>query len=270
MTDKTLTPPYGFDDLLEIMKRLRTPETGCAWDLEQSFSTIAPYTIEEAYEVADAIERNDMADLSDELGDLLLQVVFHAQIAADERQFTIADVTQAISEKMIRRHPHVFGEEGQKSSEQQVASWEAIKASERATKTENDSSALAGVANALPALMRAEKLQKRAARTGFDWTDPKDILDKLDEEKAEIVEAMASEDPEHIEEEIGDLLFVVANLARRLKVDPEIALRKANLKFERRFRTMELLASDQDVEFSSLPLDGQEALWNRVKRQEKT
>nr|WP_070959447.1 nucleoside triphosphate pyrophosphohydrolase [Hyphomonas sp. Mor2] len=269
MTDKALQSPYDFDDLLEIMKRLRTPETGCAWDLEQSFETIAPYTIEEAYEVGDAIERGDMRDLSDELGDLLLQVVFHAQIASDEGHFSIKDVTQAISEKMVRRHPHVFGEDAQKTSAQQVANWESIKAEEREAKIESDSSALAGVALALPALMRAEKLQKRAARTGFDWINPQDILDKLDEERAEIEEAMQAQSPEHIEEEIGDLLFVVANLARRLKVDPEIALRKANSKFERRFRGMESLASDRKIDFSSLSLDEQEALWVQVKKTER-
>jgi len=268
MTDKPLTSPYDFDDLLEIMKRLRTPETGCAWDLEQSYETIAPYTIEEAYEVADAIQRGDMKDLSDELGDLLLQVVFHAQIASDEGHFTIAAVTQAISEKMIRRHPHVFGSEDQKTSDQQVASWEQIKAEERADKVKEDPSALSGVALALPALMRAEKLQKRAARTGFDWTDPKDILDKLDEERGEIEEAMAEGRPDHIEEEIGDLLFVAANLARRLKVDPEIALRKANTKFERRFRAMERLAEERQVDFSALTLDEQEAFWQAVKKLE--
>lgn len=269
MTDTALQPPYDFDDLLQIMKRLRTPETGCAWDLEQSFKTIAPYTIEEAYEVADAIERDDMRELPDELGDLLLQVVFHAQIGSDEGHFSIQDVTQAISEKMIRRHPHVFGDAEQKTSDQQVTNWESIKASERAEKNEFDSSALSGIALALPALMRAEKLQKRAARTGFDWIDPKDILDKLQEEKAEIEEAMASEDQAHIEEEIGDLLFVVANLARRLKVDPEIALRKANVKFERRFRAMESLAEENSVDFSSLTLEEQEAYWQQIKATER-
>ncbi len=269
MTDNALTAPYNFDDLLEIMKRLRTPETGCAWDLEQSFETIAPYTIEEAYEVGDAIARKDMPDLSDELGDLLLQVVFHAQIAADAGHFSIAEVTQAICEKMIRRHPHVFGSDDQKTSDQQIDNWENIKAAERADKENTDTSALAGVALALPALMRAEKLQKRAARTGFDWTNPEDILDKLEEEKLEIQDAMTSQDRGHIEEEIGDFLFVTANLARRMKIDPEIALRKANAKFERRFRAMETLADEQHVTFSTLSLDQQEALWQTVKRREK-
>ena len=268
MTSPALTPPYDFDDLLHIMKRLRTPETGCAWDLEQSFETIAPYTIEEAYEVADAIERGDMKELSEELGDLLLQVVFHAQIASDQGQFTISDVTQAISEKMVRRHPHVFGGDTQRSAEAQTRAWEEIKAEERAGKAEIDTSALAGVARALPALMRSEKLQKRAARTGFDWTDPKDIFDKLDEEMNEVREAMQDGNPDHIEEEIGDFLFVAANLARRLRVDPEIALRKANAKFERRFRAMEQLAEGQEAGFANLSLDQQEALWQAVKGQE--
>jgi ATP diphosphatase len=268
MTDRNLAPPYNFEDLLHIMQRLRTPETGCAWDLEQSFETIAPYTIEEAYEVGDAIARGDMNDLADELGDLLLQVVFHAQIAKDEGHFTIDDVTQAISEKMIRRHPHVFGPEIQRSADEQTTAWEEIKAAERAEKTASDDSALAGVAAALPALMRSEKLQKRAARTGFDWTDPKDIFSKLEEEMGEVKDAIDEADTDHIEEEVGDLLFVAVNLARRLKVDPEVALRKANTKFERRFRVMERIASGGVSGFAKLGLDAQEALWTAVKRQE--
>ena len=270
MTNRPLTPPYDFDDLLQIMRRLRTPETGCAWDLEQSFETIAPYTIEEAYEVNDAIERRDMADLTDELGDLLLQIVFHAQIASDEGHFTIADVTQAISEKMVRRHPHVFGDHGQRSSTEQTAAWETIKAAERDEKTATDTSALAGIASALPALMRSEKLQKRAARTGFDWTDPQDIFAKLDEEMDEVREAVEEADAAHIEEEIGDLLFVAVNLARRLEIDPELSLRRANAKFERRFRGMEAKAEAQNVDFSTLPLDEQEMLWQAVKQDEKS
>lgn len=270
MAVKSLTAPYDFDDLLEIMKRLRTPVTGCAWDLEQTFETIAPYTIEEAYEVADAIERKDMSDLSDELGDLLLQVVFHAQIASDEGHFSIANVTQAISEKMVRRHPHVFGEEAQRSADAQTGAWEEIKAAERAQKAEADPSALSGVALALPALMRSEKLQKRAARTGFDWTDPKDIFNKLKEEMDEVKEAIEEADPDHIEEEVGDLIFVAANLARRLKVDPEIALRKSNAKFERRFRAMEQLANGKEDGFAALSLDEQEELWQAVKAEEKS
>ncbi|MEL6859145.1 MAG: nucleoside triphosphate pyrophosphohydrolase [Pseudomonadota bacterium] len=262
------TPPYDFDDLLEIMKQLRTPVTGCSWDLEQSFETIAPYTIEEAYEVADAIERGDMTDLSDELGDLLLQVVFHAQIAKDEGHFSIADVTQAISEKMIRRHPHVFGAADQRSADAQTAAWEEIKAAERGKSKASDPSALAGVAQALPALMRSEKLQKRAARTGFDWTDPKDIFDKLEEEMAEVKDAITEADADHIEEEVGDLIFVAVNLARRLNVDPEMALRKANSKFERRFRAMETRAEGQEAGFAALSLEDQEILWQAVKAEE--
>lgn len=269
MDQRQLSPPFDFDDLLEIMQRLRMPETGCSWDLEQSFETIAPYTIEEAYEVGDAIARADMKDLADELGDLLLQVVFHAQIAKDEGHFSISDVTQAISEKMIRRHPHVFGSDLQRSAEEQTTAWEEIKAAERATKTEQDDSALAGVAAALPALMRSEKLQKRAARTGFDWTDPKDIFSKLEEEMGEVRDAIDEADTDHIEEEVGDLLFVAVNLARRLNVDPEVALRKANSKFERRFRAMEKIAPNGVSGFSDLDLDAQEALWIAVKRKEK-
>ncbi len=268
MPKPPLLPPYDFNALLEIMRQLRTPETGCSWDLAQSFETIAPYTIEEAYEVSDAIERGDMKDLSDELGDLLLQVVFHAQIASDEDHFKIGDVTHAICEKMIRRHPHVFGDDAQRTANEQTNAWEEIKASERAGKSDPDTSALAGVARALPALLRAEKLQKRAARTGFDWTEPEDILEKLDEEIGEVREAMAEHDADHIEEEVGDLLFVAANLARRLKVDPEVALRKANAKFERRFRGMESRAAGGETGFAKLSLDEQEALWQAVKRDE--
>lgn len=270
MPDRHLAAPYDFEDLLNIMQRLRTPETGCAWDLEQSFETIAPYTIEEAYEVGDAIARGDMNDLADELGDLLLQVVFHAQIAKDEGHFSIDDVTQAISEKMIRRHPHVFGSEIQRSADAQTTAWEEIKAAERAEKTASDDSALAGVAAALPALMRSEKLQKRAARTGFDWTDPKDIFSKLEEEMGEVKDAIEEADTDHIEEEVGDLLFVAVNLARRLSVDPEVALRKANSKFERRFRAMEQIAPNGAKGFSELDLDDQESLWGTVKTQEKS
>ncbi len=247
------------------MQALRTPETGCEWDLAQSFETIAPYTIEEAYEVADAIARGDKADLCDELGDLLLQVVFHAQIAKEEGSFSIEDVTTSISDKMIRRHPHVFGDSPQMTAEQQTRSWEAIKAEERADKAD-DTSALAGVARALPALLRAEKLQKRAARTGFDWTEPEDIFDKLAEETEEVLYAVETGQADDIEEEIGDLLFVTANLARRLNVDPEVALRKANDKFEARFRGMEALAEARDQDFSALSLEAQEALWQEIKK----
>jgi ATP diphosphatase len=267
MTQPTDALP-AFQRLIDIMAALRTPVTGCPWDLEQDFSTIAPYTIEEAYEVADAIERGNKSDLRDELGDLLLQVVFHSQMATEEDSFQIRDVIEAINGKMISRHPHVFGDDSDdRSSGEQKVAWEEMKAAERAAKSEasNDTSALADVAIALPALMRAEKLQKRAARTGFDWTNPEDIFDKLDEEATEVRDAIAEQDQDHIEEEIGDLLFVCANLARRLKVDPEIALRKANTKFENRFRQMEALAAQENVAFDSLSIEAQEMLWQRVK-----
>lgn len=236
--------------LVAIMARLRDPDHGCEWDREQTFATIAPYTIEEAHEVADAIARDDMADLKDELGDLLLQVVFHSRMAEEAGHFAIADVVTAISDKMERRHPHIFGDALSSPG------WEQIKAAERGTKAK--SGALDGVALGLPALMRAEKLQKRAARTGFDWPDPSGPRAKIDEELAEIEAAS----PVDRAEEIGDLLFAVVNWARHLGVDAEDALRAANGKFERRFRAMEAMAGDQ---FASLDLDAQEALWQAVK-----
>ena len=239
--------------LVAIMARLRDPEHGCEWDVAQSFATIAPYTIEEAYEVADAIERGDMADLKDELGDLLLQVVFHSRIAEEAGLFDLHDVVAAISDKMERRHPHIFGD----LAEGGHHLWEQIKAEERAAKP--DASALAGVAIGLPALLRAEKLQKRAARTGFDWPDPAGARAKIDEELAE-VEAAA---PEDRTDEIGDLLFAVVNWARKLGIDPEAALRHANAKFERRFRAME---AEAGAAFPTLGLDRQEALWQKVKQ----
>ncbi|WP_370224867.1 MULTISPECIES: nucleoside triphosphate pyrophosphohydrolase [Hyphomonas] len=257
--------------LLEIMAQLRNPESGCPWDIEQNFSTIAPYTIEEAYEVADAIDRNDMRDLKEELGDLLFQVVFHSQMAQETGEFEFEDVVAAINSKMIRRHPHVFGPEGSRSAEQQVVAWEVIKAQERAGKSQPEGapSALDGVALALPSLLRAEKLQKRAARAGFDWTDAQQIFDKLDEEADEVREAIDIGDADKIEDEIGDLLFVAANLSRRLDVDPEQALRRANAKFERRFREMEALAESEGTRFADLEIDEQEALWQRVKKAER-
>ena len=257
--------------LLEIMAQLRNPESGCPWDIEQNFSTIAPYTIEEAYEVADAIDRNDMRDLKEELGDLLFQVVFHSQMAQETGKFEFEDVVAAINSKMIRRHPHVFGPEGSRSAEQQVVAWEVIKAQERAGKSQPEGapSALDGVALALPSLLRAEKLQKRAARVGFDWTDAQQIFDKLDEEADEVREAIDIGDADKIEDEIGDLLFVAANLSRRLDVDPEQALRRANAKFERRFRAMEALAESEGTRFADLEIDEQEALWQRVKKAER-
>lgn len=262
----------GFPGLVAIMERLRDKETGCPWDIEQDFKSIYPYTIEEAYEVADAIERNDMPELRDELGDLALQVVFHAQMAKEEGHFDVEDVMNAICEKMVRRHPHVFEQADGRDSNGQIVAWEVMKEQERATKGTPDTpeSALDGVALALPSLLRAEKLQKRAARTGFDWTETPPIFDKLDEEISELKDAAASGDAAHIAEELGDLLFVCANLARRMKIDPEQALRNANAKFERRFRAMEAHArTDGGPDFKERSLDEQEALWQAVKRQEK-
>ncbi len=266
--------PNLFKDLVDIMRQLRTPKTGCPWDLEQDFASIAPYTIEEAYEVDEAIKSGDMGELCSELGDLLLQVVFHAQMADELEEFSISDVIEAINTKMIRRHPHVFQPGFQeRSADEQTQAWEALKAQERAekdAKTGADISALSGVATALPALMRAEKLQKRAARTGFDWTDPADIFAKLEEETLEVKDAIRRENADDIEDEIGDLLFVCANLARRLKVDPEVALRRANDKFEQRFRAMEALTKSEGVAFDTLDINAQEALWQRVKAARKT
>ena len=241
------------DRLVAIMARLRDPERGCEWDTVQTFATIAPYTIEEAYEVADAIERADMADLKDELGDLLLQVVFHARMAEEAGDFALADVVTAICDKMERRHPHVFGDAANGGHHL----WEQIKAEERDAKGAD--SALDGIAIGLPALLRAEKLQKRAARTGFDWPDPSGARAKIDEELAEVETAV---NDAHREEEIGDLLFAVVNWARKLGVDPETALRAANAKFERRFRAMEAQAGDS---FAALDLDAKEDLWLQVK-----
>jgi len=241
------------EELRDIMARLRDPKTGCPWDVEQDFRSIAPYTIEEAYEVADAIERNDMDALRDELGDLQLQVVFHARMAEERGAFALKDVLASISAKMIRRHPHVFGDGDSPG-------WEEIKAAERARKSDDDS-ALAGVAAALPALLRAEKLQKRAARTGFDWPDPDGAGEKIVEEMDEVREAETDADRF---EEMGDLLFAVVNWSRKHGIDPEAALRAANLKFEKRFRAMEEMAGDA---FNGLSLDEKEALWVRAKRQ---
>lgn len=256
MTERTqpdITP------LIAIMARLRDPENGCPWDVRQTFATIAPYTIEEAYEVADAIDRGDMAGLCDELGDLLLQTVFHARMAEEAGHFAFQQVVDAICDKMIRRHPHVFGD-GEESP-----GWEEIKAAERRSGQDaEDGSVLAGVAGALPALLRAEKLQKRAARTGFDWPDEEGVFTKVLEELDEVRSAASTAERE---EEIGDLLFAVTNLARHMKVDPEQALRAANRKFERRFRAMEAGAGEN---FASLSLKAKEELWRDVKNNEKS
>ena len=242
------------DRLLSIMTRLRGPD-GCDWDRVQTFSTIAPYTIEEAYEVADAIERGDIDELRGELGDLLLQVVFHARMAEEAGHFDFADVARSIAEKMEARHPHIFG------NAEKSPGWEALKAAERAHK--GTESALDGVAAALPALLRAEKLQRRAARAGFDWPDPHGPAGKLIEEVDELAEAAEAERAE----EAGDLLFAAVNLVRAYGIAPEDALRAANVKFERRFRAMEGLAGGHDA-FAALTLDEQEELWQQVKREE--
>jgi ATP diphosphatase len=239
----------SLDRLATIMRRLRDPRNGCEWDRVQTFATIAPYTIEEAYEVADAIERGDMLGLADELGDLQLQVVFHAQLASEAGHFALDDVIDRICDKLERRHPHIFGDASESPG------WEALKAAERSYHA--DQSALAGVALALPALERAAKLQKRAARTGFDWPDASGARAKVEEELGELD---AEQDQGRREEELGDLLFAVVNLARKLKIEPEAALRKANAKFERRFRTIEIATG-----FEALSLEEKEALWVEAK-----
>ncbi len=259
--DPSLPP---LERLLQIMARLRDPETGCPWDIEQTFATIAPYTIEEAYEVADAIERAEYDELRGELGDLLLQVVFHAQMAEEAGLFGFQDVAQSIGDKMIARHPHVFGDESRdKTAEDQTRDWETVKAAERAAKARGG--VLDDVALGLPALMRAEKLQKRAARVGFDWPQIDQVIAKISEEAAELAEVRDTADHDKITEEMGDLLFVMANLARHLKVDPETALRGANAKFMRRFHYIEaeLARAGKRPEDSSL--EDMDALWNAAK-----
>ena len=260
--------------LLEIMARLRAPEGGCPWDLAQDFSTIAPYTIEEAYEVADAIDRGDLPALKDELGDLLLQVVFHARMAQEQGAFAFGDVVEAICDKMLRRHPHVFAGASVADAQAQAASWDAIKRAEREASGERDASALAGVSRGMPEWQRAVKLQDRAARVGFDWPGPGPVLAKLAEELDEVraefdAVAAAPDDPcarERLQEELGDLLFVAANLARHARVDVGSALRGANRKFERRFRAMEAMAQADGVTMDELPLDAQERYWDAAKR----
>ncbi len=260
-------PDGGIPRLLEIMRRLRDPKTGCPWDIEQDFASIAPYTIEEAYEVADAIERGDMADLEGELGDLLLQTVYHTAMGEEAGHFTFETVTLAIADKMVARHPHVFGNESRdKSAEQQTADWEAIKAKERAGKAERGT--LDGVAIGLPALLRALKLQKRAARVGFDWPSTTDVLDKIVEESRELVEAKETLPQDKVEEEYGDLLFVMANLGRHLGLDPEAALRRANAKFTRRFEAVEAKLAKRGKTPSQSDLAEMDALWDQVKAEE--
>ncbi len=269
-------PMAEIDELLAIMARLRDPARGCPWDVKQDFASIAPYTIEEAYEVADAIQRGDMADLKDELGDLLLQVVFHARMAEEAGHFAFADVAAAINDKMIRRHPHVFGDAAcQADAEAQLANWEELKRREREASGAEDTSVLAGIARGLPEWQRAVKLQKRAATLGFDWPGPAPVIAKLHEEIEEVrveFDALAAGEQgarDRLEDELGDVLFVVANLTRHGKVDFGAALRRANAKFERRFRRMEQLAAEEGVSLSSLPLEAQDGYWNRAKAEEK-
>ena len=266
----------AIEPLLAIMARLRDPDGGCPWDLQQDFASIAPYTIEEAYEVADAIDRGDLGDLKDELGDLLLQVVFHARMAEEAGAFAFADVVAAICDKMVRRHPHVFGEARADDSGEVLRNWDAIKRAERAAKGEADASALAGISRGLPEWLRAVKLQHKAAQVGFDWPGPAPVIAKLHEEIEEVrveFDAVAADpaDPaaqDRLEEELGDVLFVCANLARHAKVDVGAALRRANAKFEARFRAMEALAA-ADGGLAGKPLDEQDRYWARAKAAEK-
>jgi ATP diphosphatase len=253
--------------LLAIMGALRDRAHGCPWDQVQTYDTIAPYTIEEAYEVADAIARRDYPGLLDELGDLLFQVVYHARMAEEEGRFTFADVAKSISDKMIRRHPHVFGDAAARDAAAQTAAWEAQKSAERAARAETG--ALAGVPVTLPALTRALKLTNRAARVGFDWPDASAVLDKFEEEIAELRAELPGADPERLQDEVGDLLFVMANLARKLGLDPETCLRHANDKFSRRFNEMETNTESHGESLPTLDLPTLEAAWQEVKRRER-
>ncbi|MDA1099719.1 MAG: nucleoside triphosphate pyrophosphohydrolase [Proteobacteria bacterium] len=272
MTEEILNlPPMA--RLLAIMARLRDPNGGCPWDLAQDFTSIAPYTIEEAYEVADAIANGDMTDLRDELGDLLLQVVFHAQMASERDAFNFEAVATAISDKMIKRHPHVFGLDHFRSAEAQTIAWEEQKAIERArlaAAEKRPDSALDGVAGALPALTRALKLQKRAARVGFDWPDVAPVLDKIAEEMAELQAEIDAADVPGMADELGDLLFTMVNLARHLKIEPEAALRAASNKFERRFRYLEGTLAARGIKPAELDIKQLEEIWLNAKQQENT
>ena len=262
-----MTDTSAIDALLEVMRRLRDPDTGCPWDKEQTFATIAPYTVEESYEVADAIARNDMRDLKEELGDLLFQVVFHSRIAEEAGLFSFDDVAKGMAEKLIRRHPHVFGDASHRTADEQTVAWEQVKAEER--KAKDKGGILDDVSIGLPALTRAAKLTKRAARVGFDWPSLGEVLDKLDEETQELKAEIAAGDHDKARAELGDLLFVMANLARKLEVEPEDALRLTNTKFVRRFEAIEaaLKAQGRSPEQSSLA--EMDALWNAAKGTEK-
>lgn len=271
---RAITPAPDFKRLVEIMAKLRDPDGGCPWDLEQDFASIKPYTIEEAYEVADAIERKDYDDLCAELGDLLLQPVYHAQMAAEQGLFTIDDVINGISDKLIRRHPHVFGDKNVASAGAVDNLWDSIKAQERAGRgkkrgDDQPLSVLADVARTLPALARAEKLQKRAAKVGFDWPEVRQVLEKCKEEFAEVEQAIDMESPAAIKEEIGDLLFVVANLARKHGILPEDALSDANAKFTRRFSYVEQRCIEDGVDLESAGLDALDVYWNEIRARDK-
>jgi len=269
--------PTGIDGLLAIMAKLRDPQGGCPWDVQQTFASIAPYTIEEAYEVADAIDRDDMPALKDELGDLLLQVVFHARLAQEQGAFEFDDVVSAISDKMIRRHPHVFGQDIVEDAAAQTLAWEQHKRQERHADGDQDTSALAGITRGLPEWQRAIKLQKRAATVGFDWPDVTPVIAKLHEEIEEVRVEFAALDADprdaaarhRLEDEIGDVLFVCANLARHARVDVGTALRRANLKFERRFRAMEAAAEEAGTSLAGLSLEAQERYWQHAKEDER-
>jgi ATP diphosphatase len=260
---ETTSPEAELRRLLDIMASLRTPVGGCPWDLQQDFSTIAPYTIEEAYEVADAIARRDFTALPGELGDLLFQVVYHARMAEEDGRFAFADVARAIADKMVRRHPHVFGDAAARDAAAQTAAWEAQKTAERVARAEVG--ALAGVPIGLPALTRAFKLTARAARVEFDWPDATAVLEKLDEEVAELKAELPEGDPDRLADEVGDLLFVLANLARKLGLDPEECLRHANQKFTNRFGRMEEAANAKGFSLNELPLEAMEELWKEIK-----
>ena len=274
-----MQPSRDISRLNEIMAALRTPETGCPWDLEQTFATIVPYTLEEAYEVADAIERGDVVNLREELGDLLLQVVFHARMAEEEGRFDFGDVVDAITRKLIRRHPHVFGDARDLSSDEVRALWGRIKAQEKRERAETRraaglpaeeaTGALAGVPLALPGLTRALKLQEKASKVGFDWNDPRAVLAKLREEIDEVEAELDANDAERVAGEVGDLLFAVANLARHLSVNPEAALRDANAKFERRFAHIESRLGEAGRAPADATLDEMEALWSEAKQRER-
>jgi nucleoside triphosphate diphosphatase len=275
-----MKPSSDIARLLDIMAALRTPETGCPWDLEQDFASIAPFTLEEAYEVVDAIERGDLADLKDELGDLLLQVVFHARMAEEQGAFAFPDVVEAITQKLVRRHPHVFGDSLNLSPEEVKNLWDEIKRKEKAERRTareamglppeaHEAGFLGGIPTALPALTRAQKLTAKAAKVGFDWPDAMQVIDKIHEELDEVKEASSSGERDRIEDEIGDLFFSVANLARHFGIDPERALRRTNAKFERRFTSVERALRSQGRSLNEATLDEMEKLWNVAKHAER-